>query len=145
MTYNDVKAKEAMDKALKGLQQLNWKKLEAELRQQGKTIDIVLIQHEIEKAMQQVDWKKVNDESQQALDEARDAQDQLLKAQNAYVVQLGNYQRARIVQQEKIKQAQQKILLDRLQQCEELKQMEEDRKKEIKATLATRRKRIVQI
>jgi hypothetical protein len=145
MTYNDLKAKEAMDKALKGLQQLNWKKLEAELKQQGKTIDITFIQHEIEKAMQQVDWKKVNDESQQALDEVQDAQDELQKVQNAYVVQLGNYQRARIEQQEKIKQAQQKILLDRLQQCEELKKMEEDKKRENKTSITIKRKRIVQI
>jgi len=144
MTLNDLKAKEAMDKAMKGLQQLNWKKLEMELKQQGKTVDIALIQQEIEKAMQQVDWKKINEESQQALDEAQDAQDDADKMQNAFVVQLGNYQKARIMHQEKIKQAQQKILMDRLQQCEELKQMEEDRKKETKTT-TTKRKRIVQI
>jgi beta-lactamase regulating signal transducer with metallopeptidase domain len=145
MNIKDLKAKEAMDKAMKGLQQLNWKKLELELKQQGKAIDITLIQHEIEKAMQQVDWKKINEESQQAFDEAQEAQDEAQKMQNDFVVQLGNYQKARIMQQEKIKQAQQKILLDRLQQCEELKQMEEEKKKETKTTVTVKRKRIVQI
>jgi len=145
MTFNDLKAKEAMDKAMKGLQQLNWKKLELELKQQGKSVDITVIQHEIEKAMQQVDWKKINDESQQALDEAEDAQADAQKMQDAYVVQLGNYQKARIIQQEKIKRAQQKILIDRLQQCEQLKQMEEDKKKEAKTNTSVKRKRIVQI
>lgn len=136
MTYNDVKAKETMEKALKALQQIDWKKLEGDIKSQSKNVDMTQIQREIEKAMQQLDWKKINDESQQTLD---DANDQLQKAQNAYVGRLGNYQRERALKQAKLKQAQQQILMDRLQQHEELKKLEEE-KKNLK-----KKKKIVQI
>jgi beta-lactamase regulating signal transducer with metallopeptidase domain len=138
MTYNEVKANEAMEKALKGLQQLNWKQLEATLKAQGKDIDMKQIQREIEKAMQQVDWKKINADSQQAIDEAND---ELQKAGESFVLQLSNFQRERIIRQEKLKQAQQRILMDRLQQHEQLKRLEEEKKKEC----PVKRKRIVQI
>lgn len=140
MTKSDLKAQEAMEKALKALQQLNWKKLELQLKQQGAKVNVAEIQRQIEKAMQQVDWKKINAESERSMEEA---QDNIQQAQDAFVVQLGNYQRNRAIQQERIKQAQQQILLDRLQQCEELKKLEEEKKKE--CTTTTRRKRIVQI
>jgi beta-lactamase regulating signal transducer with metallopeptidase domain len=139
MTYNDVKAKEAMDKALKALQQIDWKKLEADVKSQSKKVDMAQIQHEIERAMQQVDWKKINDESQQAFDEANE---QIQKMQNAYGVQLVNYQRERAIKQEKLKQAQQQILMDRLQQHEELKKLEEEKKKEC---TTVKKKKIVHI
>jgi hypothetical protein len=140
MTLSDLKAQKAMEKALKGLQQLNWKKLELQLKQQDAKVNVAEIQRQIEKAMQQVDWKKINEESEHDMEEA---QNQMQQAQDAFVVQLGNYQRDRAIQQERIKQAQQQILLDRLQQCEELKKLEEEKKKG--CTTTTKRKRIVQI
>jgi beta-lactamase regulating signal transducer with metallopeptidase domain len=143
MTYSDQKAQEAMQKALKGLQQLDWKKLEEDLKATGKNVNINQIQREIEKAMQQVDWKKVNEESQSALEEARQ---EMQDANNAFVVQLGNYQRERAMKQEQMKLAQQKILMERLQQREELRKMEEDKRKErVERTVVVKKKKIVQI
>lgn len=140
MTYDDLKAQEAMQKALQGLQQIDWKKLETELKAQGKAIDMALIQRKIEKAMQQVDWKKVNEDNQQAQEEAQAA---LQDANNAYMIQLGDFQRERAIRQEKIKLAQQQILIERLQQREALRKLEEARKQE--QHIVVKKRKIVQI
>jgi hypothetical protein len=122
------------------LQQMNWKKLETALKAQGMKINIEQIQQEIEKAMQQVDWKKLDDETSQAMDQANE---QIEKMRNAYVVRVGNYQRDRTRQQERIKQAQQQILLERLQQRKLLQKLEEEKKKE--TTKPGKKKKIVVI
>lgn len=125
MTFTDIKAKEAMAKSMLALQQVDWKKLEASLKAQGMKINMEQIQRELAKAMQQVDWKKLNETTDLAMDEA---QDQLKKMQEAYVIQLSNFQKDRSLRLERLKQAQQQILLDRLQQREQIKRMEADRK-----------------
>jgi beta-lactamase regulating signal transducer with metallopeptidase domain len=142
MTDADVQARAALEKSMLALQQVDWKKLEEALRAQGMKINIDQIQLEIQKAMQQVDFKKLNAETESALREARD---QMKKMQQAYVVQLGNFQRARTERAERIKQAQQLILMERLQQREDLKKMEEDRKQAAKQISAKKKKKIVQI
>lgn len=139
LTEADVKAKAALEKSMQALQQVNWKKLEGALKAQGMKVNIAQIQLEIQKAMQQVDWKKLNAETENALQEA---QNQMEKMQQAYSVQLGNYQRVRTERAERIKLAQQKILMERLQQREDLRKMEEDRKCK---QAAAKKKKIVQI
>jgi DNA polymerase sigma len=80
-----------------------------------------------------------------------DANQEIEKVQQTYAVRVGNFQRAQTVRAERLKLAQQKILMDRLQQCEALKQMEEDKmkaKEDKKKELSkhpVKRKRIVQI
>jgi hypothetical protein len=148
MTDADIKAKAALEKSMEALQQVDWKKLEGCLKAQGMKVNIDQIQLEIQKAMLQVDWKKLNAESQNALDEANQ---EIEKIQQTYAVRVGDFQRAQTVRAERLKQAQQKILMDRLQQREELKQWredkiksEEDRKKEL-SQYPVKRKRIVHI
>ncbi|THU34823.1 hypothetical protein FAM09_22780 [Niastella caeni] len=141
MTITDIKAKEAMEKSMQALQKVNWKKLELSLKQQGMKINMEQIQQEIEKALQQVDWKKVNEETENALEEA---QEQIQQVQQAFVVRLGAHQRERTLQQERLKQAQQQILMDRIQQHELLKNLEREKKKEC-TTTPTRKKKIVVI
>jgi beta-lactamase regulating signal transducer with metallopeptidase domain len=140
MTQSDIKAKLAMEKSMQALQQVDWKKLETTLKAQGMKVNIGQIQEEIEKAISQLDWNKVEEETENALEEANN---QIQKMRNAFTVQL-SYQNERAIKQERLKQAQQKILMDRLQQHEELKKMEEEKKKECKQTTG-KRKRIVQI
>jgi beta-lactamase regulating signal transducer with metallopeptidase domain len=144
MTITDVKAKESMEKSMKALQHVNWKKLELSFKAQGMTINMEQIQREIEKAMQQIDWKKLNAETENALDAAND---EIQKLQDAFVVRSGTYQGDRTVRQERLKQAQQKILMDRLQQHEQLKKMEldDEKKKECTKKPVVPRKKIVQI
>ena len=141
MTVTDIKAKEAMEKSMQALQQVNWKKLELSLSAQGMKVNMEQIQREIEKALQQVDWKKLNKETENALDEAND---EIQKMQEAFVARLGNYQSDRTIRQERLKQAQQQILMDRLQQHEDLKKMEKEKKKECTKTVV-RKKKIIQI
>lgn len=141
LSKSDIKAKQAMDKSMQALQQMDWKKLESTLKAQGMKVNIAQVQMEIEKAMAQINWKKMEEETESALAEANN---QIQNVRNAYVVQLGNYQRDRAIKQERIKQAQQQILIDRLQQHEELKKLEEEKKKERPAT-TVRKKKIVQI
>lgn len=141
MTDADVKAKAALEKSMEALQQVDWKKLECALKAQGMKVNIDQVQLEIQKAMLQVDWKKLNAESQNAQD---DANQEIDKMQQAYTVRLGNFQQAQTLRAERLKLAQQKILLDRLQQREALKQLEEEKKKEVSKDPA-KRKRIVHI
>ncbi len=140
MTDADVKAKAALEKSMEALQQVDWKKLEGSLKAQGMKVNIDQIQLEIQKAMLQVDWKKLNAESQSALDEANQ---EIEKMQQTYAVRVGNFQQAQTVRAERLKLAQQKILMDRLQQCENLKQMEEY--KNLLKKHPVKRKRIVHI
>jgi beta-lactamase regulating signal transducer with metallopeptidase domain len=122
MTYTEKKTKEAVDKAVLALQAIDWKKLEKEINSGSQKVDIVKLQFEIEKALKEVDWKKLDEEAQAKLlaeeDQAR---------QEAFRVQLGNYQAERARKQEQIKAAQQQVLLDRLAQHERLKNTEVQR------------------
>jgi hypothetical protein len=138
---SDLKAKQAMDKSLQALQQMDWKKLELKLKAQGMKVNIAQVQLEIEKAIAQIDWKKMEEETESGLAEANN---QIQNVRNTYMVQLGNYQRDRTIKQEQLKQAQQQILIDRLQQHEELKKLEEEKRKERHGT-TVRKKKIVQI
>ena len=141
MTITDVRAKEAMEKSMQALEQVNWKSLEMTLKAQGMKVNVEQIHREIEKALVQIDWKKLNEETNNALDEAND---EIQKLQDEFVVKIGNYQRNRTVQQERLKQAQQQILMDRLQQREQIRKMEQEKKKEC-AKPVIRKKKIVQI
>jgi beta-lactamase regulating signal transducer with metallopeptidase domain len=137
LTVADQKAKEAMEKALKALKQVNWQKLEVEIKAQGQKVDMHKVQAELEKAMQEIDWTKINAEVQQA--------NEAIKTQEAYVIKLGQYQQERIMRQEQMKQAQQQILLDRLEHHEQLKKMEENRKKACTISTGKKKKKIVVI
>ena len=141
MTITDVRAKEAMEKSMQALEQVNWKSLEMTLKAQGMKVNVEQIHREIEKALVQIDWKKLNEETNNALDEAND---EVQKLQDEFVVKIGNYQRNRTVQQERLKQAQQQILMDRLQQREQIRKMEQEKKKECTRPVV-RKKKIVQI
>lgn len=141
LSKSDLKAKQNMERSMQALQQMDWKKLELKLKAQGMKINIAQVQLEIEKAMAQIDWKKMEGETENALAEANN---QIQTIRNTYTVQLSNYQRDRALKQERLKQAQQQILLDRLQQHEELKKLEEEKKKTGTGN-TVRKKRIVQI
>jgi beta-lactamase regulating signal transducer with metallopeptidase domain len=141
MTVTDIKAKEAMEKSMQALEQVNWKSLEMTLKAQGMKVNVEQIHREIEKALVQIDWKKLNEETNNALDEAND---EIQKLQDEFVVKIGNYQRNRTVHQERLKQAQQQILMDRLQQREQIRKMEQEKKKTCTKPVI-RKKKIVQI
>mgnify|MGYP001313601968 CR=1 FL=1 len=137
LTKADLNAKEALEKTLRALKQINWQKLEYQIKAHGEKMDIQKVQAELEKALQEIDWHRVNAEVQQVT-EAENAQD-------AYVIKLGKYQHQRALRQEQLKQAQQQILLDRLEQHEQLGKLEEDNKKAHPRPTGKKHKRIIEI
>jgi beta-lactamase regulating signal transducer with metallopeptidase domain len=126
MTETDKKARENKVMALAALKEIDWKKVELEIKASGSTLNIEQLQKEINKAMKEVDWNKLQGQCEDAIAEANE---ELAKEQNRFHIQLGNYQQARVAQQQKLKLAQQQILEDRLEQHEKLKLLEEEKKK----------------
>lgn len=111
-SFSEVKAKEAMDKAIQALHEIDWQKLDKELKASGQNLDIVKLQEQISKAFSDVDWNKVNQEVESSMHQA---EAELLNNQEALQLQiqlLRSNQRERV---EKLKEVREKILQDRLQ------------------------------
>lgn len=120
MTETEKAAKEAIEKALLALQALDWKNLEQQLQVEG--VNMSQLQQQIEKAVRDIDWKKIAAAQEAALERAW-----LEKMQEQFSAQISNFQRERALQQEKLKQVQQQILLDRLEQHQLLKKLEAEK------------------
>lgn len=112
ITYNELQAKEALEKAMKALEEIDWLKIEKEMAAAGKKVDVIQLQKEILKAMQEVDWKKINEEVEGSLEMA---QRELAEGQAKLKAQLEKHQKARVVQQEQLNKAKEMIILERLQ------------------------------
>jgi beta-lactamase regulating signal transducer with metallopeptidase domain len=136
-TYNEQQAKESLEKALKGLQAIDWLKLEKQLQLEGKKLNIVELQQELKKAIAEVDWEKVNEEVESSL---MMAQTELLQQHTELRKQLEQFQQQRIVDKEKRKKVKDQILQDRL--CEP--KFESDPHRENKIEIK-RSKKVVQI
>lgn len=116
MSVAEKQAKESLDKALKALQEIDWKKIEKGLNASaGNNVDVAQLQSEIKKALKEVDWKKINQETEAAFQEARK---EMAEEQAALRIELERYKQARQERQERINQAQYQILLDRLKENE---------------------------
>lgn len=116
-TYSDHEAKLAMEKTLKALQEIDWQKLSKEMKVNGKDVDVVQLQQQLKKAVAAVNWKKINDESRAALqaainDNVAQEQQEVIKFRK----QLQNFQQQHAIQAQKVKKAQEQIILDRLQE-----------------------------
>ena len=64
---SDIKARQALEKSLMALEEIDWQTLEKQLTAAGKKIDIIKLQDELKKAMEKVDWKKINEEAEASL------------------------------------------------------------------------------
>lgn len=139
MTFSEKQAKEAMDKTMKAIQEIDWQKIEKQLSAvNGNNVDIKQLQNEIKKALKEVDWKKINQETETSLLEARR---ELAEEQAALKLQMERYSQARRQQQEKASQLQYQILLDRLGENEKPAACEAERKCTEQKTV--RKKKIV--
>ena len=113
LTEADIRAKEAMTSAIKALHEIDWQKLEKEMASEGKKIDIIKLQQELQKAISDVDWKKINEEMQSSLIQE---ENDLLKDNKTLQLELKKFQherRTKSVEHQRIYQA---IIHDRL--CE---------------------------
>ncbi|NII28057.1 hypothetical protein HB364_23435 [Pseudoflavitalea sp. X16] len=126
MTFSEKQAKEAMDKTMKAIQEINWEKVQKQLSAAaGNKVDIKQLQNEIKKALKEVDWKKINQETETALLEARR---ELAEEQAALKLQMERYSQTRRQQQEKASQLQYQILMDRLGENEKPAACEAEKK-----------------
>ncbi len=144
-TYSDHEAKLAMEKTLKALQEIDWQKLSKEMKVNGKDLDVVQLQQQLKKAVAAVNWKKINDESHAALQAAinenvAQEQQEVIKFRK----QLQNFQQQHAIQAQKVKKAQEQIILDRLQERDAIiiRQKTEEKKQ---ADSTTPRRKIVVI
>lgn len=141
MSFSEKQAKEAMDKTMKAIQEIDWEKVQKELSAAaGNKVDIKQLQNEIKKALKEVDWKKINQETETALLEARR---ELAEEQAALKLQMERYSQTRRQQQEKAGQLQYQILMDRLGEHEKPAACEAEKKCTEQKT--ARKKKIVVI
>jgi len=138
MSVSEKQAKDAMDKALKALQVIDWQKVEKELNTSAGTVDIKQLQNEIKKAFKEVDWKKINVETEKALQQTSK---ELVEEQALLRVQLERYNQVRQEKQEKINQVQYQILMDRLSENE--KNSDCDQEKPVNQQKTVKKKKIV--
>lgn len=138
MSVSEKQAKDAMDKALKALQVIDWQKVEKELNASAGTVDIKQLQNEIKKAFKEVDWKKINVETEKALQQTSK---ELVEEQALLRVQLERYNQVRQEKQEKINQVQYQILMDRLSENE--KNSDCDQEKPVNQQKTVKKKKIV--
>lgn len=115
MSVSEQQAKDAMDKALKALQAVDWQKIEKELSNAAGNVDVKQLQNEIRKAFKEVDWKKINTEAEKAL---LQSSKELAEEQALLRIQLERYNQVRQEKQEKVNQVQYQILMDRLSENE---------------------------
>jgi len=62
-SVDEKAAKESLLKALKALDEIDWKALEKQLNAAGEKIDIKKFQEELKKSLKDVDWQKINVEA----------------------------------------------------------------------------------
>ncbi|HEY0680646.1 MAG TPA: M56 family metallopeptidase [Chitinophagaceae bacterium] len=113
-------ARESLKKALKALEEINWSKLEKELKDAGENVDIAKLQNEIKKSLRQVDWEKVNAETKLEMIQL-DAK----KRQDAYLRELTTV-KENAQMQEHYRNLQKKVLEDQIkcQQDQQKKELE---------------------
>ncbi|WEK34898.1 MAG: M56 family metallopeptidase [Candidatus Pseudobacter hemicellulosilyticus] len=117
----DRQAREAMEQSLRGLQAVNWNKLQQQLQAAGQKVDVRQLQALVKQAMADVDWKQLNEEAQAARKEGlRAAQDALTAQQDAWRAKLENFQRERAKKQAEIEKLRQEILMERLQENQDV-------------------------
>lgn len=113
-------AKESLKKALKALDEIDWVKLEKQLKDAGDKIDIRKLQDEMKKSLQQLDWEKINVETK-----LEQLQADAKKRQDAYLRELTTA-RQNTQMQEHYKNLQKKVIEDQIKCNEEnLKKQQE--------------------
>lgn len=81
VSADEKAANESLQKALKALEEIDWTKLEKQLKEAGDKIDIRKLQEEMKKSLLQVDWEKINVETklEQLQADAKKRQDTYLR------------------------------------------------------------------
>ena len=59
-SVEEVRAREAMERAMAALDEIDWLKLQKELAVSGNKMDMAKLQEELKKALETLNWKKIN-------------------------------------------------------------------------------------
>jgi beta-lactamase regulating signal transducer with metallopeptidase domain len=110
-SIEEVKAKEALDQAMAALDEIDWLKLQKELGTAGNKMDIAKLQEELKKAVGDLDWKRINTELQE-----KDTE--LFLSNSALRNELQRFQQEQVNKQQKLNEARQQMILERLTQNE---------------------------
>jgi hypothetical protein len=106
-SVEEVKAREAMEKAMAALDEIDWLKLQKELALAGNKMDIAKLQEELKKAVGDLDWKRISTELQEK-------ETELFLNNSALKVELQRFQEEQVNKQQKLNEARQQMILERL-------------------------------
>ena len=122
LTADEKAANESLRKALKALEEMDWTRLEKQLKEAGDKVDIRKLQEEMKKSLQQVDWEKINVESK-----LEQLQADAKKRQDVYLRELTGA-RENSQMQEHYKNLQKKVIEDQIKCNEEKIKKEQELK-----------------
>jgi beta-lactamase regulating signal transducer with metallopeptidase domain len=126
LSAQEMAANEALKKTLKALEEIDWAKLEKELKANGGKIDMQKLQEEIKKSLQQVDWEKLNVESK-----LEQMQIEAKKRQDAYLRELTKAKN-NAQMQEHYKNLQKKVVEDQIKCNQQILEKEQELKEHLK-------------
>lgn len=110
ITFSEKKAREALERSLMAIDEIDWKKIEKQLG----VVDVRELQKEIKKALEDVNWKKINEDLESSLKES-------VEANAEYRLQLEKLKELRSDKQHQLKKIEEKILEDQLKKpCPEV-------------------------
>lgn len=64
-SYQEMNARESLEKAQKAIEKLDWKKIEKQLKN---TVNIVSLRKQIEQSLEQLNWQQINKEVKESID-----------------------------------------------------------------------------
>lgn len=134
LTNSEKYALEAQRQAMQSLRSVDWKAVQQELAAVGKKLDPATLKKEALKALQNVDWENAEESVKATLEEFR------VKFDYSFFNKTNSQAKPPADHQEMLKEAQQKVLLQRMQQQQELKKMQEELKKECDCEVKLKKK-----
>jgi len=102
----ELEARDAMEKAMLALDEIDWLKLDLELKSNGNKTDIATIQKQLKQAIREVNWRKIHEQLDRSSAKHRETQ--------ALNEQLQNYRQQLANKQKQLSIAQEQALMDRL-------------------------------
>ena len=106
-SVEEVQAREAMERAMAALDEIDWLKLQKELAATGNKMDMARLQEELKKALETLNWKKINTALQEK-------ETELFLSNSALKNELNRYQQEQVNKQQQLNEARQQMILDRL-------------------------------
>ena len=139
-TQEDVRANATLEKALRAVDEINWKEIQEKVKLNGEKVDLNKLQAEIKKSLKDLDWQRIDAETK--LENLQ--QQSKLKEVQVYNELLNNAKKNNGQMGEHFKNLQKKIIEDQLKCQEETKKKEEELKTYLKRK-NVKQKKIVSI